>query len=100
MTKKSRQKLKYLENEKSFLGEIKSIFHHFKAHSVAKNYLRPESAPLRYAPLAAISEEMVSIYTFMSKTSKNSKLEKVYISDHLILISLLKHYVHHSFAFP
>ena len=29
MTKKSRQKLKYLENEKSFWGEIKSIFHHF-----------------------------------------------------------------------
>ena len=29
MTKKSTQKLKYLENEKSFYGEIKSIFHHF-----------------------------------------------------------------------
>ena len=29
MTKKSRQKLKYLENEKCFWGEIKSIFHHF-----------------------------------------------------------------------
>ena len=30
MTRKSRQKLKYLEKEKSFWGEIKSIFHHFK----------------------------------------------------------------------
>ena len=30
MTKKSRQKLKYLKNEKRFYGEIKSIFHHFK----------------------------------------------------------------------
>ena len=29
MTKKSRQKLKYLENEKSFWGEIKSIFYYF-----------------------------------------------------------------------
>ena len=29
MTKKSRQKIKYLENEKSFWSEIKSIFHHF-----------------------------------------------------------------------
>ena len=29
MTKKSRQNLKYLENEISFQGEIKSIFHHF-----------------------------------------------------------------------
>ena len=29
MTKKSRQKRKYLENEKNFWGEIKNIFHHF-----------------------------------------------------------------------
>ena len=29
MTKKSRQKFKYLENEKSFYDEIKSIFYHF-----------------------------------------------------------------------
>ena len=40
MTKKSRQKSKYCENEKSSWGEIKSIFHHF-----AKNCLRPEIAP-------------------------------------------------------
>ena len=30
MTKNSRQKTKYLEEEKSFQSEIKSIFHHFK----------------------------------------------------------------------
>ena len=30
MNKKSRQKLKYLKNEKSFCREIKSIFHHFQ----------------------------------------------------------------------
>ena len=30
MTKKSRQKFKYLENKKSFEDEINSIFHHFK----------------------------------------------------------------------
>ena len=29
MKKKSRQKSEYLENEKSFWGKIKSIFHHF-----------------------------------------------------------------------
>ena len=29
ITKKSRQKLKYLDNEKSFWGDVKSIFHHF-----------------------------------------------------------------------
>ena len=38
MRKKSRQKLRYLENEKSFLGEIKSIFHHFlRAFSYQKS---------------------------------------------------------------
>ena len=29
MAKKSRQKFKYLKNEKSFYGKIKSIFHDF-----------------------------------------------------------------------
>ena len=29
MTKKSRQNFKHLDKEKSFLDEIKSIFHHF-----------------------------------------------------------------------
>ena len=29
MAKKSRQKRKYPENEKTFLGEIKNSFHHF-----------------------------------------------------------------------
>ena len=48
MTKKSRQKSKYLENEKSFWGEIKSIFIIFKGLSVAKNCFRPKSAPLNY----------------------------------------------------
>ena len=46
MTKKSRQKLKYFENEKSFRGEINSIFISFRGLSVSKNCLRPKSAPL------------------------------------------------------
>ena len=37
MTKKSWQKFKYLENRKSFSGEIKSIFIIFKEFSVIKN---------------------------------------------------------------
>ena len=40
MTKKSRQKLKHLENEKNFWGEMKRIFHYFQ------RAFRPESAPL------------------------------------------------------
>ena len=49
MTKKSRQKHKYLENERSFQGEIKNIFHHFKGIPVAKTCLKPWNAPLKYA---------------------------------------------------
>ena len=45
-TEKSRQKFKCLKNGKSFQGEIKIIFIIFKGLSVAKNYLRTESAPL------------------------------------------------------
>ena len=46
LTKKSRQKFKYLENEKSFKDGIKSIFIICKNHSVAKNCLRPENVHL------------------------------------------------------
>ena len=44
MTKKSKQKLKFLENEKSFEGEIISSF--LKGFSIAKSCLRPQSPPL------------------------------------------------------
>ena len=46
MTEKSGQKFKYLENEKSFWGEIKGIYHHFKGLSFGEDGLRPESVPL------------------------------------------------------
>ena len=42
MTKKARQKIKYLENMKE-----KAFFIIFKGLSIAKNCLRRESAPLR-----------------------------------------------------
>ena len=58
MIKKSRQKFKYLENEKVFWGEMKSIFHHFWI--VAKNSLRPDSALLRL--LLLLLCEVVSSY--------------------------------------
>ena len=46
MTKKLRQELKYLANEKSIWGEIRSIFEIFKGLSVPKNCFRLERAPL------------------------------------------------------
>ena len=42
MTKKSKQEFKYLENEKSFQGEIKALFIFFEGHSDAKNCLTLE----------------------------------------------------------
>ena len=37
MTRKSRQKIKYIENEKSFQGEIKSKFHHLERTFIEAN---------------------------------------------------------------
>ena len=37
MPKKSRHKFKYLDNEKSFQDEIKSIFHHFERAIIEAN---------------------------------------------------------------
>ena len=34
MNKKSRQKFKYFDNEKSFYDEIKSIFYHFQINNL------------------------------------------------------------------
>ena len=47
MTKKSLQKRRYLESEKSFEDEIKSIFHHFKgisARQIAQFFFEGESS--------------------------------------------------------
>ena len=45
MTKRSRQKLKYLKNEWAFDVKQKGFFIIFKELSAAKNCLRPESVP-------------------------------------------------------
>ena len=48
MNKKSRQILKYLENDKSFYDETKSIFHHFLGASIETKqiFLEGESPTL------------------------------------------------------
>ena len=49
MTKKSIQKFKHLENEKSFQEEIQRIFHHFKGLSlkqINQTFLKGESLTL------------------------------------------------------
>ena len=66
ITKKSIQKFKYLENENSFLGEIKSIFIIFKGLSVAKNCLRPKSAPLTHSRRKNCLRKRVLFYGLFS----------------------------------
>ena len=46
MTKKSRQNLKYLEKEKSFLCKIKNHFSSFSKGFQLPKIVRPESEPL------------------------------------------------------
>ena len=46
MTKKLREKFKYLENKKSFYKKQQTFLIIFKGFSVAKYCLRPESVPL------------------------------------------------------
>ena len=47
MTKNSRQKFKYLENERAFKVKQKAFSIIFKGLSVIKNCLRPESVSLK-----------------------------------------------------
>ena len=53
MTKKSRQKLKYLlKNEKRFYDEIKSVFHHFRRTIIEANniFFLEDESPILNAP--------------------------------------------------
>ena len=59
--KKLRQKLKYLQNEKSFWGEIKRFFIIFKGISVVKNCLRRVSAPLKQLLLTKMMIDRFSL---------------------------------------
>ena len=46
MTENSRQKIKYLENEKSFYDEMKSIFHHLQRAFIEANEKSDFDLPL------------------------------------------------------
>ena len=51
MTKKARQKFKYVQNEKRFSDEIKGIFHHFSRVFIEANkkiFLEGESSTLTF----------------------------------------------------
>ena len=101
MAKKSRQKSKYLENEKSFRLEIKSIFHHFKGFSVAKHCLRPESAPL----MSVKNKSNLNFVIFINRKSlkeisslKTKKSNKAFSKKEYIFLCFFK-YMYRSWLF-
>ena len=61
VTKNSRQKFKYLENEEGFLNEIKSDFHHFYRVFICQKLSQTESLPLTIIPLNLLDEVSVII---------------------------------------
>ena len=72
MTKNSRQKLKDLENEKSFWSEINHhLFIIFKGLTVVKNYLRPKSAPLKLNSSHNIEPCLTGILTYLTGILSN-----------------------------
>ena len=72
MTKMSRQKFKYLENEKSFYDEIKSIFYHFLRAIIEVNkkiFLEGESPTLSNMPTSFCDKVPVLNYKTECKGS-------------------------------
>ena len=61
VTKNSRQKFKYLENEEGFLNEIKSVFHHFYRVFICQKLSQTGSLPLTITPLNLLNEVSVII---------------------------------------
>ena len=67
MAKKSWQKRKYLDNEKSFKDGIKSVFHHFKGLSVkqiTQTFLKGESPTLKQCHHETNSNTVKSIPSY------------------------------------
>ena len=91
MSKKSKQKRKDLEYEKSFQDGMKSISHHCKRLLVAKSFLRPDSAPIRLQAfrrstipqnnLSSSSSSFTSLLWKSENFSENGK-EPIVVSVH------------------
>ena len=68
---KIKKLFKYLENENSFFGEIKNIFHQFQRLK-AKNCLRTESALLIEFSINGGEHKFITISKFGTDWSKDS----------------------------
>ena len=84
MTKKSRQKFKYLENKKSFWGEIKKNFSSLVKSFQLPNCLRPDSAPL-ISFLIIRSVLLISFLIIRSALVSSAKRENVNVRDDFLM---------------
>ena len=75
MIKKLRQNFRYLENGKSFSGEIKAFFIIFKGLSVAKNCLRTKSVHLKKKNLL-IETEFFCSHSKIQESIGSCSIEK------------------------
>ena len=71
MSKKARQKFKFLRTKKAFKVKKKGIFRHFQRPLVAKNFLRLESVPLMSNLMIGKKKKVAA---FIKKFLKNSSL--------------------------
>ena len=91
MPKSSRQKFKYLKNEKSFWDEIKSIFH--------QNRLRPESAPLKTAHqqngILGLYKKHWNIHVFVWMVKKGLAALELLLTQQILLF---EHFTENDFT--
>ena len=72
MTRKSRQKLRYLENEKSFQGEIKSNFHHFQTDLSCQKLFQTIECSFKLFLVAFISLIRFNYFLYILRQGFNS----------------------------
>ena len=92
ITKKTRQKLKYLENEKSFYSEIKKNFHHFKrtfsCQKLSQTLECAFNARAMSRSLRKAAYSWSSIRKMSTKTWFLSKVTVVLLTTYLFVILL------------
>ena len=77
MTRKSRQKFTYFDNEKSLEDEIKTIFHHFLRAFIEVNktiLLEAESLTLKYSVVVSTKGHFLTSCKFISIKSSFAQL--------------------------
>ena len=72
MTQKSRQKFEYLENKKSFQGEIKSVFHHFPRVFSCQRLSQTSALFINFSVLATMLPIMAKLNVILGSECVNT----------------------------